>query len=61
MNPVIVHTDVNPGLVLGESYELSVLEKWLTEKNDDKTKYGPNTALKAMIRLYRRAEIKEIW
>ena len=60
-NPVIVHTDLNPDLVFGESYEREVLQRWLTEKRDGETRYGPNTALKGMIQVYRRAEINEIW
>jgi hypothetical protein len=54
-DPVIVHTKLNPKLVMGVSYERSALEQWLRERCDDKTKYGPNAALRSIIEEYRHA------
>jgi hypothetical protein len=54
-DPVIVHTKLNPKLVMGVSYERAALEQWLRERGDDKTKYGPNTALGGIIEEYRHA------
>lgn len=57
-DPVIVWTKVNPGLTRGASYERAVLEQWLRDRGDDETKYGPNTALKNLIGLYRRGVVE---
>jgi hypothetical protein len=54
-DPVIVCSKLNPRLQMGASYERLALEQWLRERGDEKTRYGPNTALKRMIGVYRLA------
>ena len=56
-DPVIVHTELNPKLVMGVSYERAALEQWLRERGDDKTRYGPNTVLKRLIDGYRQGVV----
>jgi hypothetical protein len=51
-DPVVVCSKLNPRLEMGVSYERTALEQWLRERGDDKTKYGPNTALRRIIEQY---------
>lgn len=49
-DPVVVLTNTNPLLVQGQSYERVALEQFLANNRDSETRFGPNTALKSLIR-----------
>jgi len=57
-DPVIVWTHGNPKLRRGASYERTVLETWLRESGDQETRFGPNTALRTLIRVYSGARVE---